>query len=109
MDVVIKRSKMKRRSIGESRVKWWNLIRQNAAKLSERIKAKASWKHVKDANIMWEAMAECIWRSANDALCVSRGGGDRIKGAWWWNEEVQEKVKMKQDAYAALIDSRTDK
>jgi len=28
--------------------------------------------------------------------------GDRKSGAWWWDEEVREKVKEKQNAYAAL-------
>jgi len=40
-------------------------------------------------------------------LGISRGGG-KIKGTWWCNEEVKEKVKAKQDAYSALINSRID-
>ena len=31
----------------------------------------------------------------------------RIKGAWWWSEEVKGKVKAKQEKYKALIESRT--
>jgi len=40
-------------------------------------------------------------------LGISRGGG-KIKGTWWCNEEVKEKVKAKQDAYSALINGRID-
>ena len=31
-----------------------------------------------------------------------------MKGAWWWNEEVKEKVKKKKEAYAAFVNSETD-
>jgi len=61
-----------------------------------------------NANTMWVTVSECIRRSAKDILGISRGGARGIEGAWWWNEEVKEKVKGKQDAYIALIDSRTD-
>jgi len=51
---------------------------------------------------MWEGMTQCIRRSAGEVVGVSRGGGGRKVGTWWWNEEVREKVKEKQKAYAAL-------
>jgi len=37
LDVELKCSKWKRRSVGELRVKWWNLTRGNAMKIVERI------------------------------------------------------------------------
>jgi len=43
-------------------------------------------------------MAECIQWSAKEILGTSRRGGSRMKGAWWWNEEVKEKVTEKKEA-----------
>jgi len=58
---------------------------------------------------MWEAMAECIRRSAKEVLGVSRVGRGRINRPWWWNEVLKEKIREKQYAYATLNDSRMDK
>jgi len=40
---------------------------------------------------MWEAMAQCIRRFAKEILGTSRKGGNKMKGALWWNEEIKEK------------------
>jgi len=56
---------------------------------------KSSWRQVEDADIMWDAMTKCIRMLAKEVLGTSRRGGGRMKGAWWWNVEVKEKVKMK--------------
>ena len=53
-------------------------------------------------------MADCIRRSAREVLGVSREGSGRMKGAWWWSEEVKGKVKAKQEKFKALMESRTD-
>ena len=52
---------------------------------------------------MWEAMTECIRRSAKEILGISRRVGNKMEGVWWWNEEVKEKVKEKKEAYACLL------
>jgi len=50
-------------------------------KLAERITKEGAWKQVEDADTMWEAMAECIRRSAKEILVSSKRGGSRMKGA----------------------------
>jgi len=54
MDLVIKSFKAKKRSVGVARVRWWNLSRENAIKLSEKIKLEVSWKLIENADAMWE-------------------------------------------------------
>jgi len=102
MDRVIKNCKVKKRGGGIDRIRWWNLTRENVIKILEKIKSETNWKLVGDADVMWEGMAQCIQRSAKEVLGVSRGGGGIRSGSWWWNEEVREKFKEKQKAYAAF-------
>ena len=73
-------------------------------KLVEKIKSEGKWALGGDANIMWEDIADCIRNSAKEVLGVFRVGSGRLRGAWWWGEEV----KVKQERYKALLDSRTD-
>jgi len=47
-------------SVGEPRLKWLNLTKENAMKLTERITKEGAWRHVEDAYTMWEAMTVCI-------------------------------------------------
>lgn len=67
MDVQIKGWRRKKWSLGDLRVKWWNLTSDNAAKLVDKTRAKGPWDMEGDANKMWEAMADCIRR--NGSLC----------------------------------------
>jgi len=62
----------------------------------------------RDSTRIWEEMADCIRRSVREVLGVSREESRRMKGAWWWSEEVKGKVKAKQEKFKALMESRTD-
>ena len=64
-------------------------------KLSEKIKTEVKWRLEGDSNRLWEEMAECIRRSAREVLGVAREESGRMKGAWWWSEELKVKVKAK--------------
>ena len=76
--------------------------------LLERITEEGAWRRAEDANSMWEAMADCIRRSVKEIMGSSRRGGNKMEGAWWWNEEVKEKVMEKKEAYAKVMNSGSD-
>jgi len=83
LDVEFKCSKWKKMSVGDLRVKWWNLTKENAIKLSEMLTEQGAWRQVEDADIMWKAMAECIHTSAKEILGTFRRSGNKMKGVWW--------------------------
>lgn len=102
-----KKKKTKRGGVGNLRIKWENLTTGNATKLAQKIKADGAWDLGEEARKMWRvwSMAACIQSSAEEILRVVRLGSRKIKGVWWWNDEVKGKVKEKQEAYRALMDS----
>jgi len=46
LDLELKCSKWKKRSVWEPRVKWWNLTKENAMKLAERITEEGAWRQI---------------------------------------------------------------
>jgi len=50
LDVDIWGAMRRKRKVGEYKVKWWNLSRENTSKLSEKIKSKGKWKLEGDSN-----------------------------------------------------------
>ncbi|KAM2693357.1 hypothetical protein EV2_007535 [Malus domestica] len=57
---------------------------------------------------MWDSMASCIQKVAKEVLGESKGFAPHQKESWWWNEEVQTKVKAKKECCKALYKDRTD-
>jgi len=81
LHVELKCSKWKKRNVGEPRVKWRNLTKENTMKLAERITEEGGWRQVDNANMMWEAMVDYIQRSVKEILGTSRRGASIMKGA----------------------------
>jgi len=108
LDVKLKCSKWKKMRVGDPTIKWWTLTSENAMLLSEKITEEGAWRRVEDAGTMWKVMADCFRRSAKEVLGTSRRGGNRMKGAWWWNEEVKEKARDEKEPYADFLNSGAD-
>nr|XP_016467624.1 PREDICTED: uncharacterized protein LOC107790232 [Nicotiana tabacum] len=64
-----------------------------------------AWRSSGDASAMWTTTAQCIREAAGEVLGVSKGYSGGHKGDWWWNREVQGKVKSKKAAYLKLVES----
>ncbi|KAM2775830.1 hypothetical protein PS2_008375 [Malus domestica] len=78
MDVHIKRMRKKNKTWKCPRTRWWNLKGEKQAIFKEKV------------------------------LGESKGFASHQKESWWWNEEVQTKVKAKKECCKALYKDRTD-
>jgi len=50
---------------------------------TKKIRAEANWELSDNADAMLDRVAQCIRRSVEEILGVSRRGGGRKSGAWW--------------------------
>ncbi|XP_075083338.1 uncharacterized protein LOC107789231 [Nicotiana tabacum] len=49
--------------------------------------------------------AQCIREATKEVLGISKDYFGGHRGDWWWNEEMQEKVKTKKATYLKLVKS----
>ncbi|XP_016494814.2 uncharacterized protein LOC107814005 [Nicotiana tabacum] len=105
MDLGIKRSRRKRAGYRQPKIKWGNLTKDKAQELGETLLAMRAWMSMGDASSMWFRTADCIRVAVREVLGVTKGSPRGHKGDWWWNGEVQGKVKAKKAVYLKLVES----
>ncbi|RZB60259.1 LINE-1 retrotransposable element ORF2 protein [Glycine soja] len=99
MDVRI-RDRAKRRSpLVAPRIKWWHLKGEKQGIFQQKIWEGWCGQSLGSANDMWNKMSQEIIKVAKETLGESRGFGPRGKESWWWNENVQSKVRVKKECF----------
>ncbi|KAJ7949585.1 Retrovirus-related Pol polyprotein LINE-1 [Quillaja saponaria] len=66
------------------------------------------WRVEGEPNMIWDEMASRIRNTAREVLGESRGRGPPTKETWWWNEEVQQAIKVKKECYKRLHKCRNE-
>ena len=74
----------------------------------EKMLKEGTWDLEDETNILWNKMGECVKRIAKGILGESRGKCPFCKDTWWWNEDVQNIVKIKQTSYKTWQKSRKE-
>ncbi|KAM2890269.1 hypothetical protein COP2_008711 [Malus domestica] len=108
MDVHIKRVRQKNKTWKCPRTRWWNLKEEKQVIFKEKVITQCVWDRDGEASQMWDSMASCIRKVAKEVLGESKGFAPHQKESWWWNEEVQTKVKAKKECCKALYKDMTD-
>ncbi|KAL5147286.1 LINE-1 retrotransposable element ORF2 protein [Glycine soja] len=94
------RDRAKRRSpMVAPRIKWWHLKGEKQGIFQQKIWEGWCGQSQGSANDMWNKMSQEIIKVAKETLGESRGFGPRGKESWWWNENVQSKVRVKKECF----------
>ncbi|KAD2393602.1 hypothetical protein E3N88_40579 [Mikania micrantha] len=56
-----------------------------------------------DANRLWDEMAEKVTKAAKETLGMTTGNKSGQRESWWWNDEVQIKVREKQQRFREFV------
>ena len=92
-----------------SRCKVWKLKDE---KTCEAFKAEVEVgfsKRVLDGNIdtVWRGFKDCLLEAAEET-CGKTKGNQRHSETWWWNDEVAEAIKEKQQLYKIYVKSKKE-
>ncbi|XP_070047228.1 uncharacterized protein [Nicotiana tomentosiformis] len=105
MDLEITSKRRKRAMYSQYRIKWGALTEVKAQELGVKLVTMGAWRSNGDASAIWTTTVQCIREATREVLGVSKGYSGGHKGDWWWNREVQGKVKTKKVSYLKLVES----
>ena len=87
----------------KGQIMWGRLKGDIATTLSNKINLLGFPRKSEDANEMWTNMAKTIRKVAKETLGVSSDKPKGFKESWWWNEEVEKKIKDKNKRFKELM------
>ncbi|KAL3518874.1 hypothetical protein ACH5RR_021463 [Cinchona calisaya] len=100
---------IRRRNLRKSpRIKWRNLKKEKEEIFKEDLLRQSIWDLQGESDILWNDMATRVRIMAKKILGESRGYAPMNKESWWWEEGVQNKIKVKRANYKALYSCRSD-
>ena len=96
-DMSVKKQKEKRRERPE-RIRWWKLKETEGEQFVEKLRENIIEK-LENEEATWENTCVGAVELAKEELGVSNGGKYLEKESRWWNNEVQEAVARKKEAF----------
>nr|GEX51881.1 retrovirus-related Pol polyprotein LINE-1 [Tanacetum cinerariifolium] len=110
-----RRRQRKREAIGRSEILWKNLkgeaVETFRATVCEKLSALEEDMSARNADQMWNTLANIIRDMEKDSLGVASESArthSTRKESWWFCEEVQTKVAMKQSRFKELLACNND-
>nr|GEV20881.1 hypothetical protein [Tanacetum cinerariifolium] len=110
VDVFLGRRRRRREAAGRPRILWKNLngeaVETFRATVSEKLSALEEDMSARNADKMWNTLASVIRDVAKDFLGVASESArthSTHRESWWFCEEVQTKVAMKQSRFKELL------
>ncbi|KAD4177984.1 hypothetical protein E3N88_26575 [Mikania micrantha] len=97
MDIVIQKRLVDKKK--NPQIKWGASKGDNVEVFSNKVLKGRHISICEDTNQLWDEMAEKVTRVAKGTLGMTTSNKKGQKESWWWNEEVQLKVREKQQRF----------
>ena len=103
-DIVVVKDRRKQQCKKPQKTKIWKLG-DEAKEYNRLVREKMSkTKEGDQLDEIWKDMSRILGEAAAETCGRTRGGRLRENETWWWDKEVQEKLKEKKRAYKTLRD-----
>ena len=80
----------------EPRIRWWLLHEKT---YRERFRQSVEQSVSRDNGLEnWKSISDLVRGTAREVLGITSGSNRQNKETWWWNEEVQHRIKDKREA-----------
>ncbi|KAE8676336.1 General transcription factor IIE subunit 1 isoform 3 [Hibiscus syriacus] len=104
------RNTHKRTKLGNPKILWKNLHGATADDFKSKVLSHTGFgtTNSNNADMLWKNMANSIREVGKNTLGLSTGRVKEHKESWWWNDEVQTKVKTKQICFKEFLQYNDD-
>ncbi|KAE8696948.1 Methylcrotonoyl-CoA carboxylase subunit alpha [Hibiscus syriacus] len=104
------RNTHRRAKLGKPRILWKKLNGATADDFRSKVLSNTGFgtTNSNNADLLWKNMANSIREVGKNTLGLSTGKAKEHKESWWWNDEVQTKVKTKQTCFKEFLQSNDD-
>ena len=86
-----------RRRTRENRIKIWTLKGEKVKEYRDTVECQLEADT--NAEDSWKLFKKVVMRAAEEICRATKGGIHLERETWWWNEEVQESLRRKKDAF----------
>ena len=93
-----KEAKQRRRT-REKRIKIWTLKGEKVTEYRDKVEEEYQLEADTNAEESWKLFKNVVMRAAEEVCGTIKGGKHLERETWWWNEEVQENLRRKKDAF----------
>ena len=107
LDIKFKYKKFINKKHNTPKIKWWNLKDQNKKITFQKDALEIINWNLEEVDNTWENVTNQIKEIAKRVLGESKGHKWN-KESWWWNDDIQEKVKLKRASYKSLHVCKND-
>ena len=88
-----------RRRTREKRIKIWTMKGEKLTEYRHKVEEEYQLEADTNAEQNWKLFKKVAMKVAEEIYGVTKGGNHLERETWWWNEEVQESLRRKKDAF----------